>query len=82
MAQRGDDPSSALSEEKPDLGPAQGSAAPPAEEGKRCSSSGRDGQADVGVVPGEMRAMSLSFATNEILGLITHDPLPEDDFPV
>ena len=30
---------------------------------------------DVGVVPGVMRPMSLSFASNEILGLITHDPL-------
>ena len=37
---------------------------------------------DVGVVPGVLRPMSLSFATNEILGLITHDPLSEDDFPV
>ena len=32
---------------------------------------------DVGVVPGAMRPMSLSFASNEILGLITHDPLGE-----
>ena len=32
---------------------------------------------DVGVVPGAMRPMSLSFASDEILGLITHDPLPE-----
>jgi uncharacterized protein (TIGR03032 family) len=32
---------------------------------------------DVGVVPGAMRPMSLSFASNEILGLITHDPLAE-----
>jgi hypothetical protein len=26
-----------------------------------------------------MRAMSLSFASDEILGLITHDPLAEKD---
>ena len=32
---------------------------------------------DIGVVPGVMRPMSLSFASNEILGLITHDPLGE-----
>ncbi len=30
---------------------------------------------DLGVVPGVLRPMSLSFATSEILGLITHDPL-------
>ena len=30
---------------------------------------------DIGVVPGAMRPMSLSFASNEILGLITHDPV-------
>jgi len=30
---------------------------------------------DVAVVPGVMRGMSLSFASNEVLGLITHDPL-------
>jgi uncharacterized protein (TIGR03032 family) len=30
---------------------------------------------DIGVVPGVMRPMSLSFASSEILGLITHDPL-------
>jgi uncharacterized protein (TIGR03032 family) len=30
---------------------------------------------DVGVVPGMVRPMALGFATNEILGLITHDPL-------
>jgi uncharacterized protein (TIGR03032 family) len=30
---------------------------------------------DVGVVPGAVRPMSLSFASDEILGLITHDPL-------
>jgi hypothetical protein len=29
----------------------------------------------VAVVPGVMRGMSLSFASNEFLGLITHDPL-------
>jgi len=32
---------------------------------------------DVAVVPGVMRAMSLSFASNEVMGLITHDALPE-----
>jgi uncharacterized protein (TIGR03032 family) len=32
---------------------------------------------DVAVVPGVMRGMSLSFASNEVLGLITHDPLDE-----
>jgi hypothetical protein len=32
---------------------------------------------EVAVVPGVMRAMSLSFASNEVLGLITHDPLAE-----
>lgn len=32
---------------------------------------------DVGVVPDVVRPMSLSFASNEILGLITHDPLEE-----
>ena len=31
---------------------------------------------DLGVVPGVVRPTSLGFATNEILGLITHDPLP------
>jgi hypothetical protein len=30
---------------------------------------------DLAVVPGVMRVMSLGFASNEILGLITHDPL-------
>jgi hypothetical protein len=30
---------------------------------------------DVGVVPGAVWPMSLSFASDEILGLITHDPL-------
>ena len=32
---------------------------------------------DVAVVPGVMRAMSLSFASNEVLGLVTHDPLEQ-----
>ncbi len=32
---------------------------------------------DVAVVPGVTRGMSLSFASNEVLGLITHDPLEE-----
>jgi len=32
---------------------------------------------DLCVVPGVMRAMSLSFASNEVMGLITHDPLDE-----
>ena len=32
---------------------------------------------DLGVVPGVLRPMSLSFASNEILGLITHDKLEE-----
>jgi uncharacterized protein (TIGR03032 family) len=32
---------------------------------------------DLAVVPGVVRPMALGFATNEILGLITHDPLPE-----
>ena len=32
---------------------------------------------DVAVVPGVMRGMSLSFASNEVLGLVTHDPLEE-----
>ncbi len=32
---------------------------------------------DLGVVPGVLRPMSLSFASNEILGLITHDKLTE-----
>jgi uncharacterized protein (TIGR03032 family) len=30
---------------------------------------------DLGVVPGVVRPMALGFATNEILGFITHDPL-------
>jgi uncharacterized protein (TIGR03032 family) len=32
---------------------------------------------DLAVVPGVVRAMSLGFASTEILGLITHDPLAE-----
>ena len=32
---------------------------------------------DVGVIPGVLRAMSLSFASDEILSLVTHDPLAE-----
>jgi uncharacterized protein (TIGR03032 family) len=32
---------------------------------------------DLAVVPGVARAMSPGFASNEILGLITHDPLGE-----
>jgi uncharacterized protein (TIGR03032 family) len=36
---------------------------------------------DVGVVTGVVRPMALSFATNEILGLITHDPLEEGGLP-
>ena len=34
---------------------------------------------DLGIVPGVMRPMALGFASNEILGLITHDPLAEKD---
>jgi Domain of unknown function (DUF4915) len=30
---------------------------------------------DLGVVPGVLRPMALGFASNEIRGLITHDPL-------
>jgi uncharacterized protein (TIGR03032 family) len=33
---------------------------------------------DLGVVPGVVRPMAIGFATNEILGLITHDPLDPD----
>ncbi len=33
---------------------------------------------DVGVVPGVSRATSLSFASDEILGLVTHDPAAEN----
>jgi uncharacterized protein (TIGR03032 family) len=36
---------------------------------------------DLAVVPGVVRPMSLGFASNEILGLITHDPLIEDALP-
>ena len=36
---------------------------------------------DLGVVPDVMRAMSSSFASNEVLSLITHDPLVEYDIP-
>jgi uncharacterized protein (TIGR03032 family) len=32
---------------------------------------------DVAIVPGVVRPMALGFATNEILSLITHDPLPD-----
>lgn len=32
---------------------------------------------DLAVVPGAMRPMSLGFASDEILGLVTHDPLTE-----
>jgi uncharacterized protein (TIGR03032 family) len=32
---------------------------------------------DVAVIPGVTRAMSLGFASSEILGLITHDPLAD-----
>jgi hypothetical protein len=32
---------------------------------------------DVGVVEGVVRPIALGFATNELLGLITHDPLAE-----
>lgn len=31
---------------------------------------------DVAIVPGVVQPMALGFATDEILGLITHDPLP------
>jgi uncharacterized protein (TIGR03032 family) len=33
---------------------------------------------DLGVVPGVLRPMALGFATNEILGFITHDPLVQN----
>jgi len=33
---------------------------------------------DIAAVPGIMRGMSLSFASNEVLGLITDDPLAEE----
>ena len=32
---------------------------------------------DLGIVPGVVRPMALGFATNEILGLVTHDHLEE-----
>lgn len=35
---------------------------------------------DVAVVPGVVRPMSLGFATNEVLNLITHEPLEESSF--
>jgi len=37
---------------------------------------------DLGVVPGVVRPMALGFATNEILGLITHDPLDESGISI
>lgn len=36
---------------------------------------------DLAVVPGAMRPMSLGFGSDEILGLITHDPLAGDALP-
>jgi uncharacterized protein (TIGR03032 family) len=36
---------------------------------------------DLAIVPGAMRPMSLGFASDEILGLITHDPLAEGVLP-
>ena len=36
---------------------------------------------DLAVVPGAMRPMSLGFASDEILGLITHDPLADGALP-
>jgi len=33
---------------------------------------------DLAVVPGAMRPMALGFASDEILRLVTHDPLAED----
>lgn len=36
---------------------------------------------DVAVVPGVFRPMSLGFASNEVLGLVTHDALEELTFP-
>jgi uncharacterized protein (TIGR03032 family) len=36
---------------------------------------------DLAIVPGAMRPMALGFASNEILGLITHDPLAEGALP-
>ena len=32
---------------------------------------------DLAVMPGVVRPMALGFATNEILGLITHDPMQD-----
>ena len=36
---------------------------------------------DLAIVPGAMRPMSLGFGSDEILGLITHDPLTEGALP-
>ena len=36
---------------------------------------------DLAVVPGAMRPMSLGFGSDEILGLITHDPLADGALP-
>jgi hypothetical protein len=36
---------------------------------------------DLAVVPGATRPMSLGFGSNEILGLITHDPLADGALP-
>ncbi len=36
---------------------------------------------DLAIVPGAMRPMALGFASNEILGLITHDPLADGALP-
>ena len=36
---------------------------------------------DLAVVPGAMRPMSIGFATDEIFGLITHDPLADLALP-
>jgi uncharacterized protein (TIGR03032 family) len=36
---------------------------------------------DLAIVPGAMRPMSLGFGSDEILGLITHDPLAEGALP-
>ena len=36
---------------------------------------------DLAVVPGAMRPMSLGFGSDEILGLIMHDPLIEGGLP-
>jgi len=36
---------------------------------------------DLAIVPGVTRPMALGFASNEILGLITHDPLAEGALP-